>query len=521
MISLRKIGCIGFLSLGLIFGNVINVNAESSFDINECLSKDKCVLQSNVVLDNTVKLTKDLTIDLNGHEFTANTSNVKFPNAMIEVSGSTLTIMDSKGNGKISSAKGYGLYALNGGKLVLNSGTVESLYSPFTGNNTTGDMNFEINGGTLRALEGPAIYMSGQVNLEINGGTLYGGLLLRMGQVTINGGIIDNSNPLNIDSVGDYYTHNGMIYTSDAIALFGGTYSSTNKEFGNSFNLTINGGTIKSSVGDGITLYTLGKIKQDMSVNINGGKITGINNAVNIQTPSDLKVTDQEYKVYNNIPKISINQGTFSSKIKDEFISDKSKIENKDGLYVVSLNKSINTTIDGNVGVTFDSETAFSNDYKLSVNKVNVKEETVIKEINKLINNTLSDSNVQVKNSKILATFDISVLNSKNEIIKMENGKYRITLSVGNEILSGYNNYKIVYIDDNGNVKEVLPATVENGIVSFETTHLSTYSIVGYNTQNATAVENPKTSDNFTLYLLLGGMSFVGMMTCALKLKRR
>ena len=52
-------------------------------------------------------------------------------------------------------------------------------------------MNFTVNGGTLTAKYGPAIYMPGQVNLTITDGTLNGGISLRMGQVDISGGTIN------------------------------------------------------------------------------------------------------------------------------------------------------------------------------------------------------------------------------------------------------------------------------------------------------------------------------------------
>lgn len=52
-------------------------------------------------------------------------------------------------SGTINVSKDYGIYAKNGGSVVINGGTVTSLYAPLTGNNTTGNMNFTVNGGTL------------------------------------------------------------------------------------------------------------------------------------------------------------------------------------------------------------------------------------------------------------------------------------------------------------------------------------------------------------------------------------
>lgn len=90
-----------------------------------------------------------------------------------------------------TSASGYGVAAYNGATVVVNGGEIISQYAALSGNNTMGNMNFEVNGGTLTAKYGPAIYMPGQVKLTITGGVLNGGISLRMGQVDISGGTIN------------------------------------------------------------------------------------------------------------------------------------------------------------------------------------------------------------------------------------------------------------------------------------------------------------------------------------------
>ena len=105
-------------------------------------------------------------------------------NATIVVNSGTVTAADSN--------KTYGLiYCSEGGTAVINGGEITSDYAPLSGNNTTGNMNFIINGGTITAKMGPAIYMPGQGELTITGGTLNGGISLRMGQVNISGGTIN------------------------------------------------------------------------------------------------------------------------------------------------------------------------------------------------------------------------------------------------------------------------------------------------------------------------------------------
>lgn len=87
------------------------------------------------------------------------TSNV----TPIKIDGGSLTL----NSGKIESTGDYGTYTLNGGSVTVNGGEIESKWAALSGNNTTGTMNFEINGGTLTAKEGPAIYMPNQVKLTI------------------------------------------------------------------------------------------------------------------------------------------------------------------------------------------------------------------------------------------------------------------------------------------------------------------------------------------------------------------
>ena len=76
--------------------------------------------------------------------------------------------------------------------------------------------------------------------------------------------------------------------------------------------------------------------------------------------------------------------------------------------------------------------------------------------------------------------------------------KIRIALP---EDLKGYDKYEVVYIV-NDEIKETLPAAVENGYIVFETNHLSQYGIIATNTGNGTTspktgngTKSPKTGD--------------------------
>ena len=82
--------------------------------------------------------------------------------------------------------------------------------------------------------------------------------------------------------------------------------------------------------------------------------------------------------------------------------------------------------------------------------------------------------------------------------------KIRITLP---EDLKGFNKYEVVYIS-NDKIKETIPATVKDGYIVFETSHLSQYGIIATNVEGKTEqtkneTNNPKTGDNITTSIML------------------
>ena len=80
-------------------------------------------------------------------------------------------------------------------------------------------------------------------------------------------------------------------------------------------------------------------------------------------------------------------------------------------------------------------------------------------------------------------------------VVPMENGKFTISIAIDRS-LRDYKNYKVLYFDEDGVIKEELKATLDNGYVTFTTTHLSDYAVIGYNDGNS----NPETSDNVLLF---------------------
>ena len=272
--------------------------------------------------ETTVKLSftnKAITLDLNGKTVSGTfTDNFSVIEAGADAS---LTVQDTSvaGTGKIASNK-YGISARDGGALIVKSGTIESEYAPLSGNNTAGDMNFTVNGGTLTAKHGPAIYMPGQVNLSITDGVLNGGISLRMGQVSISGGTI-NAATDGLDSPAEYYHYSGNAWLPDALYVFGGTYTSENTTYGNSLHLNITGGTFNCANGQGsaVAIYDLGKVEQVMEITISDEAKLGTNstarNAYDKLSLSDIGVTSPKpgFGAHSGQVSTTITGGLFSS----------------------------------------------------------------------------------------------------------------------------------------------------------------------------------------------------------------
>ena len=272
--------------------------------------------------ETTVELSftnKAITLDLNGKTVSGTfTDNFSVIEAGEDAS---LTVQDTSvaGTGKIASNK-YGISARDGGALIVKSGTIESEYAPLSGNNTAGDMNFTVNGGTLTAKHGPAIYMPGQENLSITDGVLNGGISLRMGQVSISGGTI-NAATDGLDSPAEYYHYSGNAWLPDALHVFGGTYTSENTTYGNSLHLNITGGTFNCANGQGsaVAIYDLGKVEQVMEITISDEAKLGTNstarNAYDKLSLSDIGVTSPKpgFGAHSGQVSTTITGGLFSS----------------------------------------------------------------------------------------------------------------------------------------------------------------------------------------------------------------
>lgn len=352
-----------------VFGSdIVAQNGSSGYKtlsaaVDAAATGDTITLLTDISEDVTIPEGKDVTLDLGGHTMTVPSD------CGIEVLG-LLTVTDSGENGTITctntpirvngsgakftlesgaviSTDDYGIYAKDNGTAVVNGGSISSKDAALSGNNTTGDMNFEVHGGTITAAQGPAIYMPGQVNLTITNGTLNGGISLRMGQVDISGGTI-NSITKNIDSPSEYYGYSGNAWLPDALYVFGGTYTSENATYGNSLNLNITGGTFNclNDQGSAIAIYDLGNVAQEENISISGdAKLTSSSSSrksYQVLSLTDIGVTDSAYGANSGKVSTTITGGTFTTDPSDYLEDDYQAVQGDDG-YTVSMKDTVAT----------------------------------------------------------------------------------------------------------------------------------------------------------------------------------
>ena len=184
-----------------------------------------------------------------------------------------------------------------------------------------------------------------------------------------------------------------------------------------------------------------------------------------------------------------INEETDKEFDKDTKIKEENGYERYKNITLYATwikNNEIKSDGDINVSITFDKK--FDNEYVLDIKKVEIKKE-------------LSDKNVKY-------LVDINILEN-GEVVKINDTKMQIKIALPEE-LKGYKKYEIVYILNN-EIKETIPATIEDGYIVFETTHLSEYGIVA--AEKIKDIENPKTGDNIGVYFITSLIAVIGLLT--------
>lgn len=297
-------------------------------------SKDGVIkLTENVALTKMASISENTTLDLNGYTVSAGTTALSVTNnaklivqdssvdktgkisstntndcAAVQLNSGTLVLE----SGCIESTQ-YGVSVFEGSTATINGGSISSEYACLSGNNTKGDMNFIVTGGTLTSTKSEAIYMPGQVTLDISGGVVKGGISARMGQIKISGGeIYGMTTEQAKDSIAQYWNYSGSAWIGDAIYVWGGTYTSNNEKHGNSCNIEITGGKINGESMSAIAIYNIGN-NYDQAINLDISGDPEITGDVKIISGDDTwNGYSSETHAHTITSDVEISGGTFS-----------------------------------------------------------------------------------------------------------------------------------------------------------------------------------------------------------------
>ncbi len=485
-------------------------------ELRGCLSKDgSCTLTENIVITTNDILSgkafnakgnpinsmlnvdgTKVVLDLNGYSIST-TGFVNIGIINIDNSGE-LTINDSKGKGVITTGDSDTYAAVTiwrKSKLTVNGGTIEGKYYGISGNGSTGvgDTTITINNGTIKGIEKDdnyGIYHPQLGTLTINGGEITGatGIELRSGNLLVNGGKISGiSVPTTTTPNG-----NGTTTVGSGIAIVQHTTK-------NEINVTIKNGLIEGYTA----FYQNNTQKNDeeaiakITLSLLGGTFNTINGGKNA--------------IYSENKTNFVTGGTFNADILP-YVAEKHIVKQDGKTYTVVANKVLEAT-EG----TFESEEPLDTDLVLSI--VAAPSEKT-KEATEKVNETYK-SNEKIKDLKLISLYYISLLKSQ-EVVPVEDGKFTISLAI-DESLRNFKNYKVIYLNEDGNIEEVIDAKLVDGKVVFTTTHLSTYGVIAYNdvvNQGGSTIKNPQTGDKTIYYITTGIISAV-VLTSAIVLKKR
>lgn len=442
---------------------------------------------------------KDITLDLNGYNIVTKAKNDR----SITVYNGILTI---KGKGTIKHETHNALNVWGSDKQTSKIYSKLNVEKDVTLEGNTGLAIFR--GNNDEGAYGTEVNFAGKINAKSFGITTNGLIIHANGPVVNikNGASITTTDA---DSVAVYEAGNGIYNIEAGTTITGATAAEVRAGI-----LNVKGGNLTGTAkkltsqpnNDGATTVGAGiavvqhTTKLPISVNILGGTIKGaealyVNNTQGNSAADWAKV------------KAVVTGGSFSTDV-TKYVANKYVANLVNGLYVVEENKVIETN---DKKVTFESDSALDNGYELQITEV-TKEEKAKAETKV---NDLYKDNKKVENTKLITLYDIKVSDGIN-IIPMSNGKFSISIAI-DESETKYDNYKVIYIDDNGNISETLDAKLVDGKIVFKTTHLSVYGIIGYN--NAT-VTNPNTGDNLSMIIILGGLSLLTIGMSVRKLNK-
>lgn len=417
----------------------------------------------------------------------------------------------------------------NGAKLVMNGGTITG---DTWGISVFKDAEFEMNGGTVNATAEGSIGISGNGSTSGNNEGTNAKITLNAG--TINSGDLGVYAPQanGVTTLGEGITINaakcGVEVRAGTLSVNGATISvPAGAEY--VFNPNGNGSTA-SGVAIAVAQHTT---KQAISANVSSGNFTAPvvfgesnpqNNSEEDVAKVELSITGGTFNATNGDPIVSsedvtgfVTGGTYNKDLDEKYIADGyvSALDFEENAFKVldpnTLDPAdeIDTFIDENDGEVnyiapkkIDYENYWVEDGGEEEGHVSAAVEFG-KELIADRKATLSAIEVEAeglsldenKGGELIGAIDIDMLDRDGEVIEVKDNALVVYIDIDEEThtkLAAYDKLYAVYFED-GVEKERVEAYLsdpdeEGYYLSFETSHLSTYAIVGVNeTEEATA----------------------------------
>lgn len=155
----------------------------------------------------------------------------------------------------------------------------------------------------------------------------------------------------------------------------------------------------------------------------------------------------------------------------------------------VNVVKQVNNQISEEKNDTIKTENVYKSTID-EINKIiyNYQLSDEILDSDKLVSKKL-EINTYLKDNKVIGLYDISLYSSDNIKKNVNNSKINVSIPLDSNLI-GYDEYKIVYVNDQGVITdEVFESTISDGYIKFTTTHLSMYAIIGI--KNETEIIKP------------------------------
>ena len=489
------------------------------------LNKGKIILNNGVLNSQngyTVYSYANSTFEMNG-----GTINYSGDGQAIFLKENCSAVMNG---GEILAPNGRGVAAFKNTYFEMNDGKIVAKIQALTGNGSTSGANegtnakFKITGGTLESTNGVAIYLpQPQGDTTITGGTIKGvtGIEIRSGKLNISDGkIISSYIPTESEKNG-----NGSTTKGAAVAVVQHTTKLP-------IDVTISGGYFEAYTP--FIQQNVQENEQEAVDKINIKIEDGVFNTIDGDENNHPTVS-----VFSENKEKFITGGAFSIMPESNYLGEKLKSFELDNYFYVMENVIFE---DEDSPVAIISENPLPLDYKLVVTELDAEDlkfaETKVEDKFK--------SDEKVKDTKLLALYDISMKNNAG-IVPLKDEKLLVYVQLEKDLLK-YDHYKVVYIDENGEIKEVIDAElfskllktgveeifgedfssedlleeIDGDMLVFETSHLSTYGVVGYNDVKVdNNIQNSPTGDNVITYIVMLVVCLFGSIVLIKSLKRK